>query len=92
MTGNTSLGYFDTTKFNSTAVASLDWQLQNNGWDTATVNHILVDIDSISGSGFTGRIINIGGSNADPDGTSGGYDGTTARNQLITDGFTVTII
>jgi len=86
----TSLGYFNLTGL-STARASISWQFQNNGWSAAIVNQVLVDIDGISTSGFTGRVVNVGGTNADPDTTSGGYDGTAARNQLITDGFTVTI-
>ena len=87
---NTSLGYVNLTTLR-TGVASLNWELQSNGWTAAIVNRILVDIDGISTSGFTGRVINIGGTNADPDSSSGGYDGTAARNSLISKGFTVTI-
>jgi len=87
---NTSLGYVDFTKLR-TGVVNLNWQFQNNGWSAAIVNHVLVDIDGISAAGFTGRVINIGGTNADPDSTSGGYDGIAARNSLIAKGFTVTI-
>jgi hypothetical protein len=41
-------------------------------------------------SGFTGRAIDIGGNNAAPDATSGGYDGIAAKNALIAKGITVT--
>jgi hypothetical protein len=73
-------------------VNSANIDIKNNGMSAADVNHILVDIDSIAPSGYTGRIINIGGTNADPDSSSGGYDGVAARNSLIAKGFTVTII
>lgn len=73
-----------------TGVASLYWRFEGNGWSAAIVNHVLADIDSITVAGFTGNI-NIGGTNADPDTTSGGYDGVAARNSLIAKGRTVTI-
>jgi hypothetical protein len=57
----------------------------------AQVNKILVDLDSILTSSPPSRIINIGGTNADPDTTSGGFNGTAARNSLIAKGITVTI-
>lgn len=44
-----------------------------------------------SGTGLAAGAGLIGGTNADPDTTSGGYNGTAARNSLITKGFTVTI-
>lgn len=56
----------------------------------AEVNKILVDIDTISDSVSTGRTLQIHGTNAAPDSTSGGYDGITAKNNLITKGWTVT--
>lgn len=87
---NVAMGYVDTTKLR-TGIASLAWRFDGCGWSAAIVNQVLVDIDSISSSGYTGRVINIGGTNADPDTTSGGYDGVTARNSLIAKGFTVTI-
>jgi hypothetical protein len=87
---NTNLGYVDFTKL-KTGTSSLNWDMKSNGWSAAIVNRILVDIDSISASGFTGRSINIGGTNADPDSSSGGYNGVVARTSLIVKGFTVTI-
>ena len=34
-------------------------------------------------------VINVRGTNAAPDGSSGGYDGLTAKANLIAKGFTV---
>jgi len=76
---------------NMTNVNNSHIRLENNNMSAADVNHILVDLNNISIAGYTGRIINIGGTNADPDSTSGGYDGVVARNSLISKGFTVTI-
>jgi hypothetical protein len=62
----------------------------------ADVNHILVDLYSLvsgepGGGSYTGRVINIGGTNADPDSSSGGYNGTAAKTSLEGKGITVTI-
>ena len=86
----TSLGYVNTTGLN-TAINNLDWRFQGCGWSAAIVNQVLVDIDGISAGGYTGRVINIGGTNADPDSSSGGYDGSAAKTSLEGKGFTVTI-
>ncbi len=74
------------TSRNSTLI-----QLQNNAMTAEEVNHILADLDSISTAGYTGRTINIGGTNADPDSSSGGYNGLAAKTSLEGKGFTVTI-
>jgi len=87
---NTSLGYVDLTKLR-TAVNSLNWDMKNNGWTATMVNQVLVNIDSIAAAGNTSRVINIGGTNADPDTTSGGYNGSAARTSLQGKAFTVTI-
>lgn len=65
-------------------------QMQNNGMTAAQVNKILVDLDTNATSGFTGRSIQLSGTNSAPDGTSGGLDGVTAKDNLITKNFTVT--
>ena len=75
---------------------SINLYVNDNGMDAGDVNHILVDLYSLvsgegSGGAYTGRNIFIGGTNSDPDGTSGGYDGTTAKTNLEGKGFTVTI-
>jgi hypothetical protein len=84
-----NISFVDFTLFpNMTNVNNSNIRLQNNSMSTANVNQILVDLDSISTSGFTGRIITINGTNAAP--TSGPPDGLTAKSSLITKGFTVT--
>lgn len=60
-----------------------------NGWSATQVNQFLVEIDNISSSGYTGRNIQVGGSNAAPDSSSGGYNGTAAKASLQSKGFTV---
>lgn len=88
---NCDLGYVDFTPFSSmTNINSCQVYLQNNNMTVGEVNHILTDLDVISVGGYTGRIINISGTNAAPDGSSGGFDGLTAKSNLITKGFTVT--
>tara|TARA_R100001594_G_scaffold24016_4_gene47026 strand:- start:319 stop:1671 length:1353 start_codon:yes stop_codon:yes gene_type:complete len=85
------LGYIDiTTMPKCSDKDNCDIQLQSNSWTTAIVNQVLVDLDTISSGGYIGRQITIDGTNAAPDGTSGGYDGLTAKANLITKGFTVT--
>ena len=64
-------------------------RIENNNMSATDVNHILVDFDAMSVSGYTGRIINIDGTNSAPDSTSGGYDGLTAKANLIAKGFSV---
>lgn len=86
-----SLGYIDFTVItNITYLDNQDIQLQNNGMTAAEVNHILVDLDTDANSSYTGRSINIGGTNAAPDSSSGGYDGSAAVTSLVSKGFTVT--
>jgi hypothetical protein len=86
-----NLGYIDFTVIpNLTSKNSVSITLQNNGMTTTEVNHILVDLDSISVSGYTTRSINLGGTNAAPDSSSGGYNGTAAKSSLQSKGFSVT--
>lgn len=64
------------------------WQLENCALTTASVNYVLDFIDT---KGWTGGILNLGGTgNSAPDGSSGGYDGTAAKANLITKSWTVT--
>jgi hypothetical protein len=74
---------------NATEVNGSDIDLRIASLDATNVNKILVDLDTNSTSGFTGRFIDLSGNTA-PDGTSGGFDGITAKANLITKGFTVT--
>jgi hypothetical protein len=90
MNGCTSLGYVNLSKLR-TGVASLNWDMRDNGWSAAIVNQILSTIDSISASGFSSRVVSISGTNVDPDTTSGGFNGTAARTSLQGKSFTVNI-
>jgi len=83
-------GVVDVSKL-KTGLASLAWHFEGNGWSAAVVNEMLVNLDTMSAGGFASRVINIGGTNADPDTTSGGYDGVAARTSLQGKSFTVTI-
>lgn len=64
--------------------------IANNGISAGDINHFLVDFDSISSGGYTGRLLTMDGTNSAPDGSSGGYDGLTAKANLQAKGFTVT--
>jgi hypothetical protein len=80
------LGYIDFTKIigNSDNIVI---RVDDNNMNVTQVNHILEDLDNI---GWINGVLNIGGSNAAPDSSSGGYDGTTANANLIANGWTVT--
>jgi len=83
---NCDLGYIDFTVF-SGANDEMGIRLDDNNMTVTEVNHILVDLDTI---GWIDGVLDISGSNAAPDGSSGGYDGTTAVANLIINGWTVT--
>ena len=95
---NCNFGYVDfnplsgiTMNTGSTYGASI--HLQNNSMTAAEVNQILVDLDNItsaSPSNWAGVVLDISGTNSAPDGSSGGFDGTTAKSNLIINGWTVT--
>ena len=61
----------------------------DNSFAAAETNHLLVDCDNTFPRTGTGSV-NIANSNAAPDTTSGGYDGQTAKDNLILNGYTVT--
>jgi hypothetical protein len=59
--------------------------LQDNNMTAAHVNHILVDFSgnaTYNPTGWSNVNLNIGGTNASPDPTSGGYDGLAAISFL----------
>jgi hypothetical protein len=59
--------------------------LRDNNMSAGDVNHILVDFSgnaSYNPTGWSNVNLNIGGSNADPDSSSGGYDGLSAISFL----------
>lgn len=83
---NCKLQYVDFTVTNWTMSASTIIQLQDNGMNAASVNHILVDIDN---KAWLGNTIQINGTNVAPDSISGGYDGLTAKSNLQGKGWIV---
>ena len=64
--------------------------MQDNGMNASEVNRILTELDTNATNSFTGRSINLSGTNAAPDTTSGGLDGSAAKTSLIGKGFSVT--
>jgi hypothetical protein len=85
-----NLDYIDFNFFqNMTDINSCNIRLENNGMTTSDVNHILFDLDNISTSGFTSRIINLSGTNAAPNDVTG-WSGSTAKASLVSKNFTVT--
>ena len=60
--------------------------LEDNAMTAAEVNHILVDFSGMSNTynpgGWTGVTLDINGTNAAPDITSGSYNGVAAINSL----------
>lgn len=98
-TVNGNIGTFNHSNNNLGVVnyGNIGWNINNasllafsNGMTAAEVNEILVGIDTVATSGFTGRSINIAGSNAAPDSSSGGFNGTAAVASLISKGFSMT--
>jgi hypothetical protein len=70
--------------------------LSDNGMLVSEVNHYLVDFDNLSTnlnpSGWSGVTLDISGSNAAPDSSSGGFDGIAALSSLTggTNNWTIT--
>lgn len=91
-----NLGYVDFTVMpNMMGIDNHSLRLENNSMTAAEVNHILVDLASMvggesAGGDYTGRSIDISGTNAASDSTSGGFNGTQAVIDLQGKGFTVT--
>ncbi len=99
--GNSDLGYVNflplsgaTLDVNSTYGASI--ALLDNNMTAGEVNHVLVDFDNLSTnlnpSGWSGVTLDIGGTNATPDTTSGGFNGIAAIDSLtgITNNWSIT--
>lgn len=88
----TSLGYFDLTNSDLFKENGDNVQLHNT-FIAEEVNHFLVDFlalaNAATGVDYATMTISIAGSNAAPDGTSGGYDGLTAKSDLQALGITV---
>jgi|688.fasta_scaffold163931_2 hypothetical protein len=64
----------------------LQVRLENNIMTSAVVNEILTKFDN---TGWSGNSLNIGGTNAAPDTTSGGFNGIAAKNSLTGKSWTV---
>ena len=93
------LGYVDfwplsAATMNTGATNGVSIMLQGNGMQVGDVNHILDDLDNISTlnpSGWGGSVVlDISGTNAAPDGSAGGFNGTGATVSLTSKGWTVT--
>ncbi len=73
-----------TMDVNSTYGATIT--LEDNNMSVTDVNHMLVDFDYLSSTanpfGWTGVTLDISGTNATPDSSSGGYDGIAALSSL----------
>lgn len=75
------------TTIMETNSSALDFS--QNGWSTAEVNQTLVEVDTFyTDLGYTGSTFDLG-TNSAPDGSSGGYDGVTAKANLIAKNLTV---
>lgn len=73
------LDYVSFWPISGSSSSGIEIRLNNNNWTAAIVNHVLVDLDQI---GWTLGTLYIGDTNAAPDSTSGGYNGTAALSSL----------
>ncbi|MDB4591293.1 hypothetical protein OAH77_06300, partial [Flavobacteriaceae bacterium] len=90
--GGSDFGYIDFTVLpNALNVNNALIELFSNNMTVEDVNHILVDLDTNTNAGFTGRVINMTGTNASPDATSGGFNGTAAAASLANKGVDVQV-
>jgi hypothetical protein len=88
---NCNLDYVDFTPLSGATLVSGTTQgiprisLRNNNMSATDVNHILVDFSNIATynpTGWSNIRLNISGTNASPDSSSGGYDGLAAITTL----------
>ena len=79
------LGYVDFTVL-SAVNDNIDIIIRDNSMTAGEVNNILDDLDN---EGWINGTLSIAGTNAAPDGASGGFDGLTAKANLIANGWTV---
>ena len=86
-----NLDYVDFKSFSGATLLSGSTQgqpkirLQNNNMSAEDVNHILIDFSgnaTYNPAGWSNVSLNIGGTNADPDSSSGGYNGLAAISFL----------
>jgi hypothetical protein len=81
------LPYVDFT--NLTFASNVDFRMFNNSMTAAEVNCVLEDLDATFPNSGTGKI-RIEGTNAAPDGSAGGCNGTAAAANLASEGYNVT--
>lgn len=86
ISNNPNLGYVDFSNIGgiSTSTAARV-HLDNNNWDAATINQVLVVLDSKTTLASSGRIFSVIGTispNSYPDSSSGGFDGLAAKASL----------
>ena len=89
-----NLGYVDFKPLSgATFNSGSGIRLYDNNMSVTDVNHILVDLSviTVGNSGWTGSTIDISGTNAAPDSSSGGFDGIAAISTLtgVTNNWTV---
>ncbi|MFY0628221.1 MAG: fibronectin type III domain-containing protein [Reichenbachiella sp.] len=80
-----NIEYFDFNFLDFDSMTSI--LLNGNNMTAAEVNEYLFRIDYYAVSGTTAIFLH--GTNAAPDGSSGGYDGLTAKSNLISKGYTL---
>lgn len=87
---DSDLGYIDFTVVpNVLNRTNCVLNFSNNNMSAAEINQMLVELDGITDSGYTDRYLYLGLNNADPDNTSGGYDGLSAASSLQSKGVNV---
>jgi hypothetical protein len=94
--GNSSLNYINIADLYNSMITgnNLMLDLKSNSWSAAIINQILYELDTVNHAPFYpsppfAKVIDVSGTNAAPDSSSGGYDGTAAKASLQSKGFTV---
>lgn len=88
---NCGVGYINLNPlsgYNYSVGSSITIAANTNNISKTNMNHLLVDLDNL---GWSGGTLTANSGNNSYDASSGGYDGTTARNNLITKNWTVTV-
>ncbi|MFW9965403.1 MAG: hypothetical protein ACFFCX_17655 [Candidatus Sifarchaeia archaeon] len=87
---NSSLGFIDFTNLTGLLAANVSINVRSINATATQMNQMLVDLDNLPYSASGTPQIVMDGTNAAPDGTSGGLDGLTAKANLISKGASVT--
>ena len=72
----------------ATLSGTFQTNVRDNAMSAAEINESLVNLDTALPGGGSG-VLTLDGTNAAPDGTSGGFDGLTAKSNLQGKGYTV---